>query len=175
MSSSTPTPTSPFLFLDPSNLKIPSTHYSHTISLGPSPVSNESKGVTIELHIQGWYKLYLEPLRGIPPVTMDKCYSVSPKCSYKFKIPLFLFLADNNNNTSSTNYIVDSYTSQQLVKLPIGLGLARYLQPHIVNNAMALVRTSPTTECKVVFDVKVVKIDLADHQECDGYRRRGLV
>jgi hypothetical protein len=30
-------------------------------------------------------------------------------------------------------------------------------------------------EFKIVFDIKVVDIDLADYNECDGYRRRGLV
>ncbi|GAU12725.1 hypothetical protein TSUD_122170 [Trifolium subterraneum] len=59
--------------------------------------------------------------------------------------------------------------------LPISAGLASYIEPFIVHNAVEMGQRCGDKEFKIVFDIKVVDIDLADYNECDGYRRRGLV
>ncbi|XP_058782495.1 uncharacterized protein LOC131656980 [Vicia villosa] len=153
-----------------SNLKIPSKNYSHTMTIETPEISQdiiEEKGATIELHIQGLYKLYVQPYKALPPLTMENDFIVSPKLSYNFKIPL-LFLIEKP--TFSPLYV-----AQRLAKLPISSDLAAYLEPHIVQSAVELGRKCENKEFKIVFDVKFVEIDLADNCECEGYLRRGLV
>ncbi|KAJ1428143.1 hypothetical protein SESBI_09147 [Sesbania bispinosa] len=154
-----------------SNLVIPSTNYSHTISnatpeTSPNP---EIRMATIDLQIQEWYMLFVQPMKDFPPVTLDEGYCVSPKFTCKFKIPLFLL-----NSSHTTPFLCDSYVSQELRKLPIDFDLAQYLKPHIMQNAFTLARRS-SVEFKIVFNIKVVKIDLANYQECDRYHNRHLI
>ncbi|XP_058782494.1 uncharacterized protein LOC131656979 [Vicia villosa] len=168
-SSNIPTNHLSFLFFQ-SNLKIPSKNYSHTMSIETLEISQdniEEKGATIELHIQGLYKLYVQPFKALPPLTMENYFIVSPKLSYKLKIPL-LFLIEKP--TFSPLYV-----AQKLAKLPISSSLAAYLEPHIVQNAVELGRKCGNKEFKIVFDVKFVEIDLADYSECEGYETCGLV
>ena len=132
-----------------------------------SPNITNEKVATIDLHVQGFYKLYIQPFKGIPPLTMENSFIESPKYGYKLKFPL-LFLTKNPT-------LFSFCVSQKLEKLPISSGLAAYIEPHIVQNAIELGNKSPKKEFKIVFDVKVVEIDLADSRECDGYRRRGLI
>lgn len=140
------------------------------MSLGTPETSqnNEEKGATIELHVQGFYKLYVELFKGVPPLTTEKGFIMSPKFRYKLKVPFF-FLTNYNAHFCAL------FVSQKLAKLPISLGLATYIEPHIVQNVISLGKRSLDKEFKVVFDVKVVEIDLADNRECDGFRKRGLI
>ncbi|XP_058767644.1 uncharacterized protein LOC131641355 [Vicia villosa] len=167
--SSNPTNHLSFPFFQ-SNLQIPSKNYSHTMTIETLEISQESieeKGATIELHIQGLYKLYVQPFKALPPFTMENDFIVSPKLSYNFKIPL-LFLIEKP--TFSPLYV-----AQRLAKLPISSDLAAYIEPHIVQNAVELGRKCESTEFKIVFDVKFVEIDLADYSECEEYGTCGLV
>jgi len=129
--------------------------------------SSEEKEATIDLHVQGLYKLYIQPFQGLPPLSMEKGFTVSPKFTYKLKFPLFYLM----KNPHFFSFCV----SQKLAKLPISPSLAAYIEPHIVQNAIEMGKRSQDMEFKIVFDVKVVEIDLADCGECDGYRSRGLV
>lgn len=162
------TPTSPIPI---SNLKIPGNNYHHTMSietLETTPNNNEVKEATIEIQVQGWYQLYVQPLKDHLPKSMENGYIMSPKFTYEFKLPL-------SDLTNITLHLCFPYISQELAKLPMSSGLAMYLKPHIFQNVMAMTQQNPTLEFKLVFDVKVVTVDFADHQECEGYRRRYLV
>jgi hypothetical protein len=153
-----------------SNFNIPSKNYAHTMTIGTPEISqnsSEEKEATIDLHVQGMYKLYIQPFQGLPPYSMEKGFMVSPKFTYKLKVPLF-YLMKNPNFFSFC-------VSQKLAKLPISPSLAAYIEPHIVHNAIEVGNRSPNMEFKIVFDVKVVEIDLASSGECDGYRRSGLI
>jgi len=153
-----------------SNFNIPSKNYAHTMTIvapGISQNSSDEKEATIDLNVQGLYKLYIQPFQGLPPFSMEKGFIVSPKFTYKLKFPLF-FLRKNPN-------LFSLCVSQKLAKLPICPSLAAYIEPHIVHNAIEMGKRSQDMEFKIVFDVKIVEIDLADSCECDGYRGRGLV
>nr|AFK48176.1 unknown [Medicago truncatula] len=169
--SSSSNPTNPFPFpSSQSNFNIPSKNYAHTMTIGTPEISQnsfEEKEATIELHVQGLYKLYIQPFQGLPPLSMERGFIVSPKFIYKLKFPLF-YLRKNPNFFSFC-------VSQKLAKLPISPSLVAYIEPHIVQNAIEVGNRSQDMEFKIVFDVKVVEIDFADIVECDGYRRRGLV
>ncbi|KAJ1428094.1 hypothetical protein SESBI_09093 [Sesbania bispinosa] len=153
-----------------SNLMIPSTNFSHIINISTPETSPNPRArmVNINLYIQKWYMLYVQPVRDFPPVTLNEGYCVSPKFTCKFKIPLVLL------HPISTSRLYGTYVSQELLKLPINSDLAQYLKPHIMQNVFAETRRS-FREFNIVFDIKVVKIDLANYQECDSYRNRNLI
>ncbi|KAK2412885.1 serine/threonine/tyrosine-protein kinase HT1 [Trifolium repens] len=58
-----------------------------------------------------------------------------------------------------------------LATLPISKSLASYIEPLIVQNSIEIAQISGEKEFKIVFDIKVVEIDLADYHDCDRYRR----
>ena len=87
-SSSNPTNLFPFPFSE-SNHKIPGKNYSHTMSIGTPEISTNitnEKVATIDLNVQGFYKLYVQPFKGIPPLTMENSFIESPKYGYKVKV-----------------------------------------------------------------------------------------
>ncbi|KAK7411341.1 hypothetical protein VNO78_02774 [Psophocarpus tetragonolobus] len=152
-----------------SMLIIPSNNYSHTMKVGPpepqGPNPLEVRVITVELQVQQWYKLYVEPTRGCRVVTLEDNYLVSPKFTWKFKFPLF---------HSASKFSCELCINGELDKLPISHDLGQYLKPFIVSSVVELAQPV-LREFKLVFDVKAVKIDLVNHIECDHYRRRGLV
>jgi hypothetical protein len=172
MASSSTNPTNhipPHFFPQP-NLKIPSKNYSHTIATQILEISTnniEEKVATIELYVQGFYKLFVQPFYGLQPLATERDFIVSPKYRYKIKFPLFL--------VTKNPYFFPFSVSQKLTTLPISTSLASYIEPFIVQNAIEMGQISGDKEFKIVYDIKVVEIDLADYYECDGYRRRGLI
>ncbi|XP_058751336.1 uncharacterized protein LOC131624412 [Vicia villosa] len=168
--SSSSNPTNPFSFpFYYSKLKIPSKNYTHTMSTETPEIpqdNTQEKVAKIELDIQVFYKLYVQPFKGLPPLATESDFIVSPNIKYKLEIPLFFLI--KNPNFSSFD------VAQKLAKLPISHDLAAYIEPHIVQNAVELGRRSGNKGFKIVFHVKVVEIDLANTRECEGYRRRGL-
>ena len=104
-------------------------------------------------------------------MTMDEDYFVSPKFTCTFKVPLFLL------TYTVDPFLCDKFISTILASMPIGSCVAQFIKPHILQNSVALAEMNDgsTSVFKMVYDVKVVKIDLADAQECDGYRRCGLI
>ncbi|XP_020236390.1 uncharacterized protein LOC109815965 [Cajanus cajan] len=149
-----------------STLKIPSTNFSHTMSMATPQASNmEPKSMIVELHIQGWNKVYVEPTRGYPLFTTDEAFMVSPKFTCHFKVPPFV---------SVSKVTCGPHVTRELDKMPFSHALAGYLRPFIVDALVEFAKTG-LVGFKVVFDVKVVKIDLANYHECDYYRRRGFV
>ncbi|CAJ2639261.1 hypothetical protein L195_g017119 [Trifolium pratense] len=169
-SSTNPTNLNPLHFYPQSNFNIPSKNYSHTMTLETLEISTnniEEKVATIELYVQGFYKLFVQPFYGFQPLATENDFIVSPKYRYKLKFPLFL--------VTKNPYFLPFSVSQNLATLPISTGLASYIEPFIVHNAIEMGQRNGDKEFKIVFDVKVVELDLADYRECDGYRRRGLI
>ncbi|CAJ2665090.1 unnamed protein product [Trifolium pratense] len=161
--------TNPTIFPQ-SNFNIPSKNYSHTMTPETLDISTnniEEKVATIELYVQGFYKLFVQPFYGFKPLATEREFIVSPKYEYKLKFPLFL--------VSKNPHLFPFCVSQKLATLPISTGLASYIEPFIVRNAIQMEQRNEDKEFKIVFDVKVVEIDLADYHECDGYRKRGLI
>ncbi|XP_045802954.1 uncharacterized protein LOC123896630 [Trifolium pratense] len=152
--------------LDLWKLKIPSKIYNHTISAETTKVSansSDEKAITIELHVQGFYKLFVQPLAGLQPIPTESDFIVSPIYKYSFKIPLFYL--------SILSFIL----SRRLANLPISKDLANYIEPYIVENCISMGQQFGEKEFKIVFYIEVVEIDLADCEDCDDYRRRGIV
>ncbi|AES69222.1 hypothetical protein MTR_3g025580 [Medicago truncatula] len=93
------------------------------------------------------------------------------------------YFSESNHKIPSKNYshtmsigtpeMSTNITSEKVAT--IDLHVQGFKEPHIVQNAIELGNKSPNKEFKIVFDVKVVEIDLADGHECDGYRRRDLI
>ncbi|CAJ2643064.1 unnamed protein product [Trifolium pratense] len=165
-SSNNPTNLTPLQMLDLWKLKIPSKIYNHTISAETTKVSTNSsdeKAITIELHVQGFYKLFVQPLAGLQPIPTESDFIVSPIYKYSFKIPLFYL--------SILSFIL----SRRLANLPISKDLANYIEPYIVENCISMGQQFGEKEFKIVFYIEVVEIDLADCEDCDDYRRRGIV
>ncbi|KAK7304690.1 hypothetical protein VNO77_42576 [Canavalia gladiata] len=179
MSTSITRYTCPSPFANSSNLRIPSTTYTHTTYIevalaSEQPESRVGLEIIIELRIEGWYKLYIEPIRGCPPVTLDETYIESPKFTYRFKVPLFLY--SDPSSFPMVSFCRDSYIAEELSKLPISLSLAEYLKPHVVDDCLSLVQMQMhSLGFKLAFEIKIVKIDLASHQECDAYRSNGFI
>ncbi|XP_045829077.1 uncharacterized protein LOC123920801 [Trifolium pratense] len=168
-SSNQPTNLNPLQFYPQPNVNIPTKIYSHTMTLETLENSTnniEEKVATIELYIQGYYKLFVQPFYGFQPVATENNFIVSPKYRYGLKFPLFLITKNRN--------FLPFIVSQKLEKLPISTGLASYIKPLIVDNAIEMGQRNGDKEFKIVVDVKVVELDLADYGECDGYRRHGL-
>ncbi|WJX33970.1 hypothetical protein P8452_22127 [Trifolium repens] len=125
------------------------------------------KIATIELCVQGFYKLFVQPYYGIRLIPSERNFIVSPIYKYNFNFPLIFAI----NNPSYFPVIV----SQKLATLPISNGLTSYIAPFIVQNGIEIGRINGDKEFKIVYDIKVVEMDLANYIECDGYRRRRLV
>ncbi|MED6130606.1 hypothetical protein PIB30_002198 [Stylosanthes scabra] len=156
-------------------LMIPSTNFSFTLKIERIETSTSSSSsqssnnklqeFIIELQVQEWYKLYVEPIQGYTPLTMEEDYIVSPKFSCIFKVPLLIL-----TNTIDP-LLCDKFISSCLDSVPIGISLARFLRPHIVQHATKLaaqMNHGRPNLFKMVYDVKVVKIDLAmtNAQDC---------
>ncbi|KAK7411340.1 hypothetical protein VNO78_02773 [Psophocarpus tetragonolobus] len=164
-SSSIPTPKclSPF---SNSMLNIPSINYNHTMKMETLDKASQNgliKIFTIELQIQHWYKVYVEPYKGCELFTLEEDYLVSPKFSWNFMFPFLL---------SSSKITCQLRVEEELNKLPLSHGLVQYLKPLIVDSVFESAQTSPK-DFRFDFDVRVVKIDLADHEECENYRKHG--
>ncbi|KAL1291349.1 hypothetical protein AAHE18_20G194900 [Arachis hypogaea] len=145
-------------------LMIPSTNCNFTLRIERIETSSSSQTnnnklqeFIIELHVQEWYKLYVEPIQGYPPLTMDEDYFVSPKLTCNFKVPLLVLthIVDP--------LLCDKFISTCLDSFPIGICVAKFIRPHIVQNITKLAHMNhgKPNMFKMVYDVKVVKIDLA--------------
>jgi hypothetical protein len=168
MSSSPTNPTNiiPLHFLQESKFKIPSKNYSHTMTseiIQSSTNNIEKRVATIELYVQGFYKLCVQPIYGFQPLPIERDFIGSPIYRYNFNFPLFFV----NKNPSFFSFGV----SQGLATLPISKSLASYIEPLIVQNSIEIAQISGEKEFKIVFDIKVVEIDLADYHDCNRYRR----
>ncbi|KAG5016621.1 hypothetical protein AAZX31_08G235700 [Glycine max] len=87
----------------------------------------EVRLISTELQVQECYKLYVEPTRGCRKLTMEDEYMVSPKFPFNFKLPFFLSICE---------VTCDSYIEEELERLPISSGLARYLKPFILESVL---------------------------------------
>jgi hypothetical protein len=73
------------------NFKLPCKNYSHTTVteiVSPSPNYDECKLAKIELNLQGFYKLFVQPLCGFQPIPTERDYIVSPVYRHQFAFPL---------------------------------------------------------------------------------------
>ncbi|MED6174421.1 hypothetical protein PIB30_068797 [Stylosanthes scabra] len=145
-------------------LKIPSTNFSFTLKIERIETSSSSQTnnnklqeFIIELHVQEWYKLYVEPIQGYTPLTMEDDYIVSPKFTCIFKVPLLTL------THTIDPLLCDKFISSCLDSVPIGISLARFIRPYIVQHTKKLaaqMNHSRPNLFKMVYDAKVVKIDL---------------